>query len=86
LQVLLLWDRVVSFDSLFVFAVAAAGILAWRAHMLRGCRNAQEVEASLQQLKGVRVVPLLQSILFLCGGSSPAAGLASDSGDAFYAL
>lgn len=81
-QVLLLWDRVIGFDSLLVFAIAAVGIFTWRAHMLRSCSTCHEAQAALQHLAGVRAGPLLQSVLFLCGGSAAAAvGIDAENGD-----
>ena len=88
MQVLLLWDRVIGFDTLLVFAIAAVGLFTWRAHMLRCCRGRREAEAALQHFAGVRVAPLLQSVLFLCSGS--AAGVAGidleDAGDVVYTI
>jgi hypothetical protein len=64
-EVLLLWDRVIGFDSLLVFAVAAAGLFAWRASLLRDCGDEQEARAVLEDMAGVQIVPLLQTVLFL---------------------
>lgn len=88
MQVLLLWDRVIGFDTLLVFALAAAGIFIWRANMLRSCRGRKEAEAAVQHLAGVRAVPLLQSILFLCSGSASSALMVDmeSDGDIVYAI
>jgi hypothetical protein len=87
MQVLLLWDRVIGFDTLLVFAIAAVGIFTWRAYMLRTCCERREAEAALQHLAGVRAVPLLQSVLFLCGGTAGSTvGKDSNSGDVVYTI
>lgn len=86
---LLLWDRVIGFDTLLVLTIAAVGIFTWRAHMLRSCSGCQEAQAALQHLTGVRAVPLLQSVLFLCGGSAASAlgiDMDNDGVDAVYAI
>lgn len=88
-QVLLLWDRMIGFDTLLVFAIAAVGIFTWRARMLRSCCGRREAEAALQHLAGVRAVPLLQSVLFLCGGSACAAlgiDMEDSTGDVVYTI
>jgi hypothetical protein len=87
LQVLLLWDRVIGFDTLLVFAIAAVGIFTWRAYMLRSTSDRHEADAALQHLAGVRAVPLLQSVLFLCGGragSTP--GIGNKDSDVVYTI
>lgn len=70
MQVLLLWDRVIGFDSLLILPVAAAAILAWRGAMLRECTCKAEAEAVLQHLTQVQIVPLVQTLLFLIGRHS----------------
>lgn len=82
-QVLLLWDRVMGFDTLLVLAIAAVGLFTWRGHMLRSSRGRREAEAALQHFVGVRAVPLLQSVLFLCGGSA-SGGVGADMEPAVY--
>eukprot|EP00892_Ulva_mutabilis_P004903 jgi/Ulvmu1/2785/UM140_0015.1 len=67
-EVLLLWDRVIGFDSLLVLPAAAAALFAWRGCMLRECTCAGEATAALQHLSQVQIIPILQGLLFLTGG------------------
>lgn len=73
-QVLLLWDRVIGYDSLLVLPLAAAAVLAWRGAMLRECSSAEEAAAVLEYLSQLQIVPLLQSLLFLTGSSGSVEG------------
>jgi hypothetical protein len=64
-EVLHLWDRILGFDSLLLLPVVAVGILAWRSKKLKRCIDKAEAMASLKDLSQLRVVPLLQAVLFL---------------------
>jgi len=63
-QVLLLWDRVVGFDSLLPLAVLAAAVFSFRQHALRSTRTASEVTEVMEHINTLKVVPLLQHVLF----------------------
>ncbi|GMI25208.1 hypothetical protein TeGR_g2873 [Tetraparma gracilis] len=66
-EVLLLWDRCVGHDSLVPLAVCAAALFLWRSEVLLCCKDKAEVEGVFGsgQLHRIRIVPLLQSFLFL---------------------
>ena len=64
-EVLALWDRVVGCDSLVLLPIAAVALLAWRCAPLQACASASEVETVLQHMSCVRIVPLVQGLLFL---------------------
>ena len=63
-QVLLLWDRVLAFDSLDLLAVLAAAIFTWREARIMAARTAAEVQDVMRELANIKVVPLLQHFLF----------------------
>jgi hypothetical protein len=64
-EVLLLWDRLIGFDTVLVLPVAAVAILAWRSQLLQAAQSIDEVQALLDDLEEVQIVPLLQATLFL---------------------
>jgi hypothetical protein len=64
-EVLLLWDRVIGFDSLMILPLAAVGIFAWRSQLLQACVATCDVLELLEDLEEVQIVPLLQAVLFL---------------------
>eukprot|EP00048_Salpingoeca_helianthica_P003701 m.69758 g.69758 ORF g.69758 m.69758 type:complete len:526 (-) comp12848_c0_seq2:38-1615(-) len=64
LQVMLLWDRIVGFDSLEPLAVLAAAIFAFRKQKLLACASGADALRVLGDLRGLMVVPLLQHCLF----------------------
>lgn len=63
-EVLLLWDRIVGFDSLNVLPVLASAIFAFRGRALLLAKTAAEVESVMQDLTGIMALPLLQHALF----------------------
>ena len=69
-EVLQLWDRVIGFDDVMLLPAAAAAVLAWRSQALRACGSAAEVSEVLRDLEQIRIVPLLQALLFLCSPRS----------------
>jgi hypothetical protein len=62
---LLLWDRVLAYDSPELLAVTAAALLVFKSGPIMGCgpEHVDDIDAMLSDLGGVRVVPLLQSFL-----------------------
>lgn len=64
-QVLLLWDRVVGFDSLLPLPVLAASIFAFRASALMQAQDADRARRILMDPSKLQVVPLLQAVLFV---------------------
>lgn len=63
-QILILWDRVIGFMDVTILAVLAAAIFLFRAEPLMQCTKATEVEALLDEVSRLSVVPLLQMFLF----------------------
>lgn len=78
-QVLLLWDRVIGFDSVLPLAVAAAGVITFRRDALLAASSAAKVAEAVEDLTQIQVIPLMQAFLFFNDGLS-AAGAASASG------
>jgi len=63
-QVLILWDRVVAYDSLLIIPVLAAAIFAFRTKNLESAENEQDIQDIFDDGKKLRVIPLLQHFLF----------------------
>ncbi|XP_070197839.1 TBC1 domain family member 19-like isoform X2 [Littorina saxatilis] len=63
-QVLLLWDRVLSFDSLEILPVFAVAIFSFRKSNLMKVQTYNAAEAVLADVTTLQVVPLLQLALF----------------------
>ena len=63
-QTLLLWDRVVGFDSLAPLAVMAAGVFHFLRPLLLQAGSAEEAREVLADLTLVQVAPVLQVTLF----------------------
>ncbi len=64
MQVLLLWDRVLGFDSLDVLPLLAVAILLFRSDIILDTDDAEVITSSLQDLSKMKVTPLLQYVLF----------------------
>jgi hypothetical protein len=62
-QTLILWDRVIGFDSLELLPILAAAIFVYRAKWLLQASEPAHVQRLLQDATGLRVVPLLQLFL-----------------------
>jgi hypothetical protein len=63
-QTLLLWDRIIGFDSLELLPALAAAIFAFRRRTLMAAADRQEVTEILAQPGRLQVIPLLQFFLF----------------------
>ena len=63
-QVLLLWDRVLGFDSLLLLPALAVAIFAFRSRTLLVAESAEEVVEIMADPGRLQVVPLLQFFLF----------------------
>uniref|UniRef100_A0A3P9D1W7 TBC1 domain family, member 19 n=1 Tax=Maylandia zebra TaxID=106582 RepID=A0A3P9D1W7_9CICH len=63
-QLLLLWDRILGYDSLEVVAVLAAAVFAFRAENLMEVTSLASAEAVLADLSTLKVMPLIQVFLF----------------------
>ena len=68
-QTLVLWDRIIGFDSLELLPILAAAVFVYRAKWLLQASEQSHVQRLLSDATGLRVVPLLQ--LFLAGESQP---------------
>lgn len=68
-QILLLWDRVIGFMDLTVLAVAAASIFVYRSEPLFKCTSEAEVNAVVSEASRLRIIPLMQMLLFKEGNS-----------------
>ncbi|XP_065915033.1 TBC1 domain family member 19-like [Dysidea avara] len=64
-QVLLLWDRIVGFDSLEIVPILAAAVFHFRATSLLHISSLAEAEGVLGNLHTLKVLPLMQHMLFL---------------------
>uniref|UniRef100_A0A674F1T3 TBC1 domain family, member 19 n=1 Tax=Salmo trutta TaxID=8032 RepID=A0A674F1T3_SALTR len=63
-QLLLLWDRILGYDSLEIVAVLAAAVFAFRAENLMEVTSLTSAEAVLADLSTLKVMPLIQIFLF----------------------
>ncbi|KAJ8008054.1 hypothetical protein DPEC_G00100790 [Dallia pectoralis] len=63
-QLLLLWDRILGYDSLEIVAVLAASVFAFRAENLMEVTSLASAEAVLADLSTLKVMPLIQIFLF----------------------
>ncbi|KAI1888346.1 hypothetical protein AGOR_G00184060 [Albula goreensis] len=63
-QLLLLWDRILGYDSLEIVAALAAAVFAFRAENLMEVMSLAAAEAVLADLSTLKVMPLLQIFLF----------------------
>ncbi|CAH8548729.1 unnamed protein product [Heterobilharzia americana] len=63
-QVLLLWDRILGFDSLEILPVLAVAIFSYRRVNLLLVKSTTEVEAVLADLTPLKVISLLQMVIF----------------------
>ncbi|CAM9479708.1 unnamed protein product [Laminaria digitata] len=63
-QVLLLWDRLLGYDSLDLLPVLAAAVLVFRANLVMQVSDAATVMAIFSDGRQLEVVPLLQSFMF----------------------
>eukprot|EP00051_Salpingoeca_urceolata_P003393 m.57410 g.57410 ORF g.57410 m.57410 type:complete len:166 (+) comp12738_c0_seq1:1286-1783(+) len=63
-ELLLLWDRMIGFDTLEVIAVLAASVFAYRRSALLAAQSARDVHLVLRDLIGLKVITLLQFSLF----------------------
>ena len=66
-EVLSLWDRLLARSSLLLLPLTAAAIVLFRSEVLLACRTGEEAREVFGegQLNRIKVVPLLQSLLFL---------------------
>ena len=63
-QVLLLWDRILGYDSVELLPVLAAAIFSFRKTNLLQAQTYNAAEAILVDLLTLEVVPLIQLFLF----------------------
>ena len=63
-QTLLLWDRILGFDSLELLPLLAVAIFAYRSSWLLQATDAERVDRILNNTASIKVVPLLQLFLW----------------------
>ena len=63
-QVMLLWDKILAYDSLEILAVLALGIFSFRKVNLMQIQSHAAAEAVLADLTSLKVVPIIQLALF----------------------
>ncbi|XP_014787246.1 TBC1 domain family member 19 [Octopus bimaculoides] len=63
-QVLLLWDRILAFDSLQILAVLAAAIFSFRKSNLMKVQSLSAAEGVFADLMTLQIIPLIQLALF----------------------
>jgi len=63
-QVLLLWDRILAYDSVELLPVLAAAIFSFRKTNLLQVQTYNAAEAVLVDLLTLEVIPLIQLFLF----------------------
>ncbi|EGD73534.1 hypothetical protein PTSG_12280 [Salpingoeca rosetta] len=63
-QVLLLWDRIIGFDTLHVLPLLSFALFAFRQRALAVARTKRDVEFVMADLRSIAVVPLMQYALF----------------------
>ncbi|KAL7065410.1 hypothetical protein AAHC03_05185 [Spirometra sp. Aus1] len=73
-QVLLLWDRILAWDSLEIIVVLAASIMSHRKRNLMQAENLTTVEAVLADFSTLNVTSLLQTFLFASSTELPRSG------------
>lgn len=66
-QVLLVWDRVIGYDSVLPLAIAAAAILSFRRDALLAAKTPAHVMEAVEDLSQIQIVPLMQDFLFRDG-------------------
>jgi len=69
-QLLQLWDRIIGFNSLMLLPLLGVAIFVFRQSSLFTMETSQSVEAALSDISTMRVVPLLQMIIFPTDNSS----------------
>lgn len=65
-QTLVLWDRIIGFDSLELLPILAAAVFVYRAKWLLQASEPSQVQRLLADATGLKVVPLLQLFLADC--------------------
>ncbi|KAI8923374.1 hypothetical protein BC831DRAFT_471306 [Entophlyctis helioformis] len=63
-QVLLLWDRILAYDSLELLPLTAVALIVFRRDLVLQSQNSNEIEACFSDLSMLKWVPLVQQLLF----------------------
>jgi Rab-GTPase-TBC domain len=63
-QLLILWDRVIGFTDLALFSLLAVAIFIYRSEVLLNCSKPEKALLILNEGSGLKVIPLLQMMLF----------------------
>ncbi|GMH35762.1 hypothetical protein BSKO_03630 [Bryopsis sp. KO-2023] len=62
-ELLLLWDRLLGWDSLVILPVLAAAVMTFRRKLLLDAKTADDLEEIIDDLSHIKIIPLLQSVL-----------------------
>ena len=63
-QLLILWDRILGFSDLTLFSLLATSIFMYRSEALLSCSSKEKAILILNEGSSLKVIPLLQMILF----------------------
>ncbi|DBB03987.1 TPA: hypothetical protein ACH3X1_013053 [Trebouxia sp. C0004] len=63
-EVLLVWDRIIGFDSLLPLPLLAVAVIAFRRQVLLAADSREQIMSTMEDLSQLKVVPLLQGMLF----------------------
>eukprot|EP00397_Hematodinium_sp_SG-2012_P042196 GEMP01046620.1.p1 GENE.GEMP01046620.1~~GEMP01046620.1.p1 ORF type:complete len:326 (+),score=55.51 GEMP01046620.1:379-1356(+) len=63
-QVLLLWDRIIGYDSTIIIPVLAAALFTFRAKLLMSVRTVADLDFLFCDLSAIKIFPLLQTFIF----------------------
>jgi hypothetical protein len=64
-----LWDRIIGYDGLEIIAVFAAAIFVFREKVIVNARTAEDVELIFCDISHLKVIPLINNMLW--GEGSP---------------
>lgn len=63
-ELLHLWDRIIGYDSLLPVAVLAVAVVVFRRELVLATHNVDDLMDTMEDLSQLKVVPLLQGLLF----------------------
>jgi hypothetical protein len=66
-QLVLLFDRILGFESLEILPIMAAGIFVFRANLILNCQNQEEFDELFVDMSQIKVMPIIQHFLFATG-------------------
>ena len=63
-QVLLLWDRVLGYDSTEIIALFAAAVFVFRGKVIANAKSLEDIEVIFADISHLKVMPLIQELLW----------------------